>query len=87
MNIKEEPELRHALAHIYYAIEALSNGHAAEALYELKSIEGLVFWDSDDDMTKYTEKWHEKLQKQEEKLQEKEVIFADQVRAARESSP
>lgn len=56
LSIKDEPELRHALAHMYYAIEALAKGHRIEALYELKSIEALIFWEDDDHMTKLLER-------------------------------
>jgi len=55
ISIKEHPELRHALAHIYYAIEALAKGSKAEAIYELESIEALVFWEDDEHMTRFVE--------------------------------
>jgi len=74
ISIKEHAELRHALAHMYYAIQALAEGHAAEALYELKSIEGLVFWDSDEAMTAFCEAQHEKLQRQKELQGQEEVV-------------
>jgi hypothetical protein len=45
--IKEKPELRHVLSHIMLAIQALSNDNKEEALYELESIEGLVFFGTD----------------------------------------
>lgn len=71
MSIKDEPELRHALAHMYYAIEALSKGHKKEAAYELKSIEALIFWEDDEHMTAHIEgKANEEMQQAEkEKLQ------------------
>ncbi len=47
--IKTEPELRHVLAHLYYAIDHLVAGRSLMAQNELKSIEGLVFFDGDDD--------------------------------------
>lgn len=50
INIKEHPELRHALAHMHYAIAALAKGNLAEAQYELDSIESLIFWESDEAM-------------------------------------
>ena len=46
--IKMQPELRHALAHIWYAVEALAHGRNVSALAELRSIESLVFFDGDD---------------------------------------
>jgi len=55
ISLKREAELRHALAHLYYAIEALAKGAKGEAIYELKSVEGLIFWDDDDDMTRSTQ--------------------------------
>lgn len=55
INIKDHPELRHALAHIYYAIEAVSQGNCKEARYELESIEGLIFWEDDEHMTRHLE--------------------------------
>lgn len=76
MSIKDEPELRHALAHMYYAIEALSKGHKKEAAYELKSIEALIFWEDDEHMTAHIEgKANEEMQQAEkEKLQGQEVL-------------
>ena len=56
LSIKEHPELRHALAHLYYALEALARGDKSEALYEIRSIEGLIFWDTDEKMTHYSER-------------------------------
>lgn len=55
INIKEHPELRHALAHMFYAIRSLVEGHPAEADFELDSVEGLVFWEDDDHMTRAIE--------------------------------
>lgn len=74
ISVKEQAELRHILAHIIYAIRANADGHAAEAHYEVDQIEGLVFWDSDEDMTKMLEKMqYGKMQQEEEgeELQEK----------------
>lgn len=51
LNIKEHPELRHALAHMHYTIAALAKGNLAEAQYELDSIESLIFWESDEAMS------------------------------------
>jgi len=50
ISIKMEPELRHVLAHMSYAIEALAKGNLGEAQYEIESIKGLVFWDNDEAM-------------------------------------
>ncbi len=47
--VKTEPELRHVLAHLYYAIDHLVADRPIMAMNELKSIEGLVFFDGDDD--------------------------------------
>lgn len=46
--IKLEPELRHALAHIWYAIDALAHGCPLVAIQEIKCIEALIFFDGDD---------------------------------------
>lgn len=48
--LKREPELRHALAHICNAIEALAEGHPLTALHELRSIESVIFFEGDDEM-------------------------------------
>ncbi len=55
ISIKKNPELRHALAHMYYAIECLTRGKLDAALFELESIEGLIFWDDDRDMERSLE--------------------------------
>lgn len=77
INIKDHPELRHALAHMHYAIAALAKGNIAEAKYELDSIESLIFWESDQAMVEHLksigygqtptheEPTHEELQSQE----------------------
>ncbi len=57
ISIKLEPELRHTLAHMIYAIEALANGEPAEARYELEEIKGLVFWDSEGGQTADAREW------------------------------
>ena len=57
ISIKMEPELRHVLAHIIYAIEANAKGEPAEALYELSQIKGLVFWDTDSGQTVDAREW------------------------------
>lgn len=51
ISVKKEPELRHVLAHLYYAIEHLARREprTMAAWHELKSIEGLVFFDGDDE--------------------------------------
>jgi len=66
LSIKMEPELRHVLAHMIYAIEALVNGDTAEAQYEVESIKGLVFWDSDRGQTADAEEWLERNENGEE---------------------
>ena len=47
IDIKNEPELRHAFAHISYAIRALADGCPRVAQMELDSIEELIFWADD----------------------------------------
>ncbi len=45
--LKEHHELRHFLAHLYAAIEAVRTGHTLVAEQELESVAGLVFFDND----------------------------------------
>ena len=61
--IKEWPELRHVLAHLWGAIESLAGSRPADALDDLASIASQVFWPADDDereeaisMAKHTHK-------------------------------
>lgn len=42
--IKSEPEIQHVLAHFALAILALTKGNRCEAIYELNSVDGLVFF-------------------------------------------
>lgn len=55
LSVKSEPELRHVLAHLWYALEAMCRGKCGEALYELKSVEGLIFFEDDESMTRAAE--------------------------------
>lgn len=50
--IKEQPELRHVLAHLHLAIDSLANGQKEDALYELASIHGLIFFASDEEQVR-----------------------------------
>jgi len=73
ISVKEQAELRHILAHIIYAIRANAEGHHAEAQYEVDQIEGLVFWDDDEAMTKHIEGiQYGKVQQAEEETNETE---------------
>ena len=56
INIKDHPELRHALAHMVYSMRALIEGKASEAEYEIQQMEGMVFWEDDEHMSKYVKK-------------------------------
>lgn len=47
IDIKDEPELRHVLAHIFYAIEALKAGCPLATQFELDGVKELVFWGDD----------------------------------------
>lgn len=49
ITIKTEPELRHVLTHIVYAIRALRNGCPRAAEAELLSIEEFILWEDDSD--------------------------------------
>lgn len=55
--IKLQPELRHVLTHLYYAIDHLIHSRSLSAKAELLSVEGLVFFDGGDDDY---EKWFQK---------------------------
>lgn len=84
IDIKDEPELRHALAHITYAIEALADPGGPcirVAQMEIESIKELIFWGDDSNQALEADLGHrweqnreeEDLQGQEE-LQGKEVV-------------
>jgi hypothetical protein len=47
IRILHEPELRHVLAHLSQAIEAVAMGQPLLAQAELASIEGLVFYEDE----------------------------------------
>ena len=51
--IKDESELRHVLAHMFEAIRMAAKADEEAALYELRSIEGLVLFDGDEDFRRY----------------------------------
>lgn len=62
--VKLEPELRHILAHFYYAIECLINNQKYGALDNIKSIEGLIMFEGDpSDWEKYYQRRLGKWQK------------------------
>ena len=67
--IKCQPELRHVLAHLSSAIEAIAEGRPMDCLDNLKSVEGLVFFMEDDknDWEKYYEKEYQKWLKRKAK--------------------
>lgn len=73
ISIKEQAELRHVLAHIVYAIKALAEGNDNEAIYEVDQVEGLIFWEDDESMTKHLEAINygksKEVQQTEKKLQ------------------
>lgn len=48
MTIKADPELQHVLGHLSNAIRYTSQGDQEAARYELDSIEGLIFFDTDE---------------------------------------
>ena len=52
INLKEEPELRHILSHLWLALWALTCGRKGEAKVELKSIESLVFYKDEKEQNK-----------------------------------
>lgn len=56
MSIKEDAELQHVLGHFWLALEHLARGEDTAALYELDSIEGLIFFDDADDRVAFLER-------------------------------
>lgn len=52
MRIKQHSEIQHALAHFWIAIDYLLKGEVEAARYELDSIEGLIFFDDEQDRLK-----------------------------------
>ena len=54
--VKAQPELRHVLAHLYHAIEAVMAECPAVALDELKACESSIFFDGGDPAD--WEKWY-----------------------------
>jgi len=53
--IREEPELRHFLAHMVFAVRALVGGNNVLAEYELRQIDSMLEWDDEGDAC--VEKW------------------------------
>lgn len=53
--IKHDAELRHVLSHVIRAIEHLAHGSTDAALHELESIDGLVFFESEEEMRAFLE--------------------------------
>jgi len=47
ISIKCEPELRHVLIHLFYAVECLAAGCPIGCLDNLRSVEGLLAFDGD----------------------------------------
>jgi hypothetical protein len=47
ISIKMEPELRHVLAHLFYALEAVVKKCPQGAMDNLRCVEGLVFFEGD----------------------------------------
>jgi len=44
IRVKSESELQHVIAHMMLALRALVAGNRTEAMYELNSVDGLVFF-------------------------------------------
>ena len=55
MTIKDDSELQHALAHIWLAVDYLARGKNKAALYELDSIEGLIFFNDEAERLRHLE--------------------------------
>ena len=58
--VKGEPELRHILAHLHQAIDALADGCVRVAKDELESVEGLLMYDGETQDQEECLKWLEK---------------------------
>ena len=56
MSIKDDAELQHVLGHLWLAIEHAARGEGNAALYELDSIEGLIFFNDPEDRVAYLER-------------------------------
>jgi hypothetical protein len=56
MSIKDDSELQHALAHIWNAIDHVAKGEKAAALYELDSVEGLIFFNNEAERLEHLER-------------------------------
>lgn len=65
--IKLQPELRHVLAHIYMAIDALSENRPLDAQDNIASISGLIGMDDDINWEYYYEKELKKWQVRNQK--------------------
>ncbi len=55
MTIKDDSELQHVFAHLWNAVDQLARGNNKAALYELDSIEGLVFFNDEADRLRHLE--------------------------------
>jgi len=55
--VKGEPELRHILAHLHNAIDALADGCVRVCKDELSSIEGLIMYDGETKEQEEVLKW------------------------------
>jgi hypothetical protein len=56
VSIKEDAELQHVLGHLWLAIDHAARGEGNAALYELDSIEGLIFFNDSEDRVAYLER-------------------------------
>ena len=62
--VKTEPELRHIIAHLIFAIECLIDKCPMGAMDNIKSIEGLIMFDGDN--PKDWEKYYKNVLKKKE---------------------
>lgn len=83
-SVKMNPELRHVLAHMIYAIDCLVAGNTAEAAYELESIRGLVFWDSDKGQTADAEEWKDRTDEDDGEEDHQEELQEELQKTARQ---
>lgn len=77
-SIKQNPELRHFLRHVLYAIEELCLGNKKAAQYEIESIKSMVSWNEDNQkfrrFCKHKWKGGEKIEKERRKEKRREKL-------------
>jgi hypothetical protein len=73
ITIKKDSELQHVLAHLWNAVNYAAKGQPEAAEYELDSIAGLIFFDSDEEFVGFT-RGDDNGEKKAEPMQEPEPM-------------